>query len=645
MLSSTSEQSTGSARLTLWDYIGILRRRSLVFGVTLVLIPVLAGAWSTLAADNFEAEASVLVAESAAQQALDGGASNTAVLNRLLTNEINLALGQEVTARVQAEFDGIDQDDINVSAVPGADVLSFSANRASADDAANLANAWANAYVETKRIAASASIDEAVAGLQFRLAMLGERRSEARMPLTDAEGDLSAAVTAAEVAAAERDLTRAEGSVSAQLSVLDAQIDAVANSIAELELSGELSATGSARILEAAVAPPAPTNLGLPITLALAIAVGATLGLALAIMSERLDRKIRNADDIERLGLLHLGSIPKASNTAFDPALAMVLAPHGTVASGYQTLRNTVRFLIASQGLNSIVVTSANEGEGKTSTAVNLAWGLAQGGRDVILADADLRQPRVHQVFDMERVPGLSEVATEFTPVSEVRGLFSGDYGDPLAVVSAGSPVARPGDLVVSETFSSMWIDMDWASDVIVVDSAPVLPVADTLALVQQTDAVILVARVESTRRSELAQAAAAVERVDGHLLGVVLVGDETSTVGYGRYGGTPLDNEITAVGLKRLDAVPAIDLTGNEDDNDISEIDLSELDEFELEEFDLDDDDHDEYHDDDDEDRSDHDDDDGGPAEPRSRWGVKDAEDPRGNRGSKKRRKARSGR
>lgn len=561
-----------SARFSIWDYLGMLRRRWVIFLACLLVLPAIAFFWQTRTAENFQAEASVLVTASAAQEALDSGSTNSAARTRALTNEINLALSQEVRLRVEAVVGEVDDDDILISAVPGADVLTFSANQPTAEGAALLANEWADAYVEAKRFEASASIDEAVAALQLRLATLGERHTETREPLTNAEQRLAEATTPEEVDVAERDLARVEGSVNLQLSVLDAQIDAVAASIADLQLSGELSSTtGSIRVIETAAVPLSPTNVPLVVALVLAIVLGAALGLALVILIERIDRRVRNVDDLERLGFSHIGSIPRAERRGFDPALSMVLAPHGNVASGYQAVRNTLRFILASKGIRSVVVTSANEGEGKTSTAVNLAWSLAQGGNDVTLVDADLRRPRVHEVFDMDRDPGLADIVNEELSATDARAEFAAVHDFPLGVVPAGQSVPRPADLFVSESFRQTWADTTGISDITVVDSAPVLPVADTLAFLQHADAVILVARAKVTRRSELVRAAESITKVGGQLIGVVLVGDEESSSGYGKYG--ELETKALPVGVHRLEpSIAELTLFEEEDDVDVRE-------------------------------------------------------------------------
>ena len=414
--------------LELGDYLAILKRRWAWVLVPLIALPAVAFYLSTTQADTFTASSEVLLSDSAAQSAVDAGSQNTSFRARILENEISLALSDQASAVIADRFDR-DVDDIpgfTVTADASSDVLVFSTSRPTADGAATVANVAAETYVSLKQEQAAASITGAVSNLETTLMELQVEREEARSTLIGLEDALTRASEDARPAAQAR-VDREESRISGQIALIDAQIGATADSVTQLELSGELALGGTARIVSVANPPINSSNAPASRNLVLGLVVGAILGAALALLRENLDNKIRTTDDLERLGLVPLGSVPKASNkTAQSLELALISLRDPDTAQGqsHQKIEAAVRFLAGQHDISNLLVTSASQGEGKTTLASNLAISMARSNTRTVLVDLDLRRPRVHKAYDLPQSPGITSVVVEELDVADAATLI-----------------------------------------------------------------------------------------------------------------------------------------------------------------------------------------------------------------------------
>lgn len=263
------------------------------------------------------------------------------------------------------------------------------------------------------------------------------------------------------------------------------------------------------------VGPRTKVNLGIGLFL------GLVVGAALALLLEALDRTVKTPD--QAAGLFDtplLGMVPKlkpdavhASSTAEQP-----LSPAG---ESYRTLRTAVRFIDLDRPLRTLLVTSPSAAEGKTTTSTNLAVALAQSGERVILVDADLRRGRVVQELGLPEGVGLTSVITRTASLADSlqnwRGL--------MQVLGAGPLPPNPSEILGSQIMVQLLDELHRYADVIVIDSAPVLPVTDSVALATQVDGVILVARAGKTQRSAAAEASRRLEAVGANVVGCLLNG------------------------------------------------------------------------------------------------------------------------
>ena len=188
-------------------------------------------------------------------------------------------------------------------------------------------------------------------------------------------------------------------------------------------------------------------------------------------------------------------------------------------------IRTNVQFAGIGDSLRTLVVTSPGAGEGKTSVATDLAVAYAQAGQRVILVDADLRKPRVGETFKTTDEPGLTGVLLGGVPLSTALRPWKDGL---LQVMTSGARPARPSELLASSKMAELLLVLRDEADVVIVDSAPVMPVADTIGLVAHADAVLVVVRVGSTHRSALTATVARLQSVDARVVGIVANGSAT---------------------------------------------------------------------------------------------------------------------
>ncbi|MFQ1003406.1 polysaccharide biosynthesis tyrosine autokinase [Modestobacter sp. SSW1-42] len=290
------------------------------------------------------------------------------------------------------------------------------------------------------------------------------------------------------------------------------------------ELEAPANATSpvvSITVLQPADLDPTPVSPDTAGNLWRGAAVGLVLGIAVVLVRSRLDRTVREVDDVEQAtGAPVIGRVFADRELARKPLTAGA-GGQSPNAEAFRALRVNLRHLGSESGPRVVVVAGALPGEGATTVASELAVSLARAGGRVVLVDADLRRPQVRRRLQLPDGPGLTELLTGAAQLSDVVQQW-GD-GPGLAVLGAGALPADPEALLGSPAMAALLRDLRESRDVVVLDAPPLLPVVDAAVLSAQADACLLVARYGRTRRGHLAEAAAAVARVRVPALGVVL--------------------------------------------------------------------------------------------------------------------------
>ncbi len=295
----------------------------------------------------------------------------------------------------------------------------------------------------------------------------------------------------------------------------------------EAALGSELQST-NVRIVDQAQVPAWPILPRKDRNIMLSLAGSGALALALVFLLEMFNTRLSSPQDVKRyLRLSVLGVVPQVKPQAGQPSLLADGPP-----SQFTELFNGVRTnLVLSPALSSrrtVLVTSSEPEEGKTMTAANLAVSLARLNQRVLLIDADLRRPRLHQVFSAEQQPGLTDVLIG----RDAHSSFQETSVAGLSLMPSGSMAANPTDLLGSERFSRLIRRLQGQFDWILLDSPPVLAVTDSSLIARESSGVVFVVGCGHTSR---AKASAAVERLEA--VGVNFVGAVLNRVVLGRRG------------------------------------------------------------------------------------------------------------
>jgi len=290
-------------------------------------------------------------------------------------------------------------------------------------------------------------------------------------------------------------------------------------------------------VLIEAVPPGSPTSPNLPLNLGLALFLGLFIGLVAAFVRERVDDRLRGRGDLEEtIGAPVMTTIPAVAawRDRTKPHLVVLETPRSPAAEAYRTLRTSVLVAAAQQGVKTLMIVSAVAGEGKTTTAANLAVVLAQADKRVVLISADLRRPRLHEYFGLPSADrGLSEVLSGLRRPWE--SLRSGKVEN-LWIMSSGKVSEQPTELLQSEAMRELLADQREVVDFILIDCPPVLAVADALVLVPMADGVLYVADARTTPRGAVIAARAQLDQVGAQVVGAVL-NDVEGVTGYAYYG------------------------------------------------------------------------------------------------------------
>ncbi|CAN5704519.1 exopolysaccharide regulatory tyrosine autokinase VpsO [soil metagenome] len=289
----------------------------------------------------------------------------------------------------------------------------------------------------------------------------------------------------------------------------------------ETGISGERRAT-NVRVVDQAEVPRGAISPNVRRDLTLAMLAALVFGVGLAFGFEHLDNRIKTPQELKAtLGIPFLGMVPRIGGEKDAPKNPLLT---GSVpqnfAEAFKSIRTNVLFSSAEEGMRSLVITSAGPGEGKSVVASNLALAMSQAGQRVLLIDADMRRPRVHDIFGIAQEPGLSNVLAGGAKSSEaIRKTTTPG----LSLMPAGHIPPNPAELLGSKRYSDFIVSLGMHFDWVIIDTPPVMVVADGSICANQATGVVFVVGADHTSRQE---ARAAVEQLDAasaHLVGAVL--------------------------------------------------------------------------------------------------------------------------
>jgi Mrp family chromosome partitioning ATPase len=506
---------------TLRDYLQVVRRRKWVIVQAVILVPLAAVLFSIRQPAEYSASADVLLSRQNLATSLTG-VQDTSIIgtqaDRSAQTQADLARSPEVAKRALqgAHAHGLSVRDFlaasSVTAKQNADLLLFTVTNHDPKLAARLANAYADAYKTYRKEVETAPIQAAIEKVRARIDALPTTKGELYNNLADKEEQLTTMET----------------------------------------LQGS-NATVVQRADHAPQVAPKPVRNGV-----LGLVLGLFLGIGLAFLREALDTRVRSAEEIgDRLELPLLARLPEPPRKLrADHRLAMLAEPTGIQAEAFRMLRTNLEFATLGHDAKVIMVTSAVEQEGKSTTIANLAVALAAAGHKVVLVDLDLRRPFIDKFFGVQG-PGVTQVALGHASLDEVlvriaiaepgaetsNGNGNGNGNGKgsllrgvLEVLPSGPIPPDPGEFVGTQALGEILEELRDRADVVLVDAPPALHVGDALRLSTRVDGILLVTRMKIVRRHMLSELARQVATVPTPVLGFVVTGANEEE-GYGTDG------------------------------------------------------------------------------------------------------------
>lgn len=208
--------------------------------------------------------------------------------------------------------------------------------------------------------------------------------------------------------------------------------------------------------------------------------------------------------------------------------------PKSIAAESYRTLRTNLQYSSFDKEYKVIVVTSSEPGEGKSTTAGNLAISLAQGEKKVILIDCDLRKPSLHKRFKISNIIGLSDVLIGIENSTSAINRYKKN----LMVLTSGKIPPNPSEMLGSKAMTSLLKSLEEEFDYIILDTPPVQLVTDSQILATKADGTILVVKAEVTKKEAVQNSINLLKKVNAHIIGTVLNGVDTKRSKYDYYYG-----------------------------------------------------------------------------------------------------------
>jgi capsular exopolysaccharide synthesis family protein len=287
----------------------------------------------------------------------------------------------------------------------------------------------------------------------------------------------------------------------------------------ELELQAETQ-LNNVQIVDQAIPVPTAVEPRVMINVALALVAGLVVGFAAGLGREYLDDTISSPLEVQTfLRAPFLGMIPKISDETDETALALYThrQPRSSVAEAMRAIRTVLE--LHEGGLRRILVTSAVSAEGKTATVMRLGVAFANLGKRVIVIDADLRRPRIHKIFGIDKEPGLSS-AIHGTPLDEVIRHCEVPN---LDFLPSGRGGERPNELLASVALQRVLAELDQRYDLVLIDSPPTVLLSDARILSRVVDGVVVMVREHTTSRMLVREAIVGLEQVKARVLGVIV--------------------------------------------------------------------------------------------------------------------------
>ena len=499
------------------DYVAVLRAHRWLIAATTGGTVLVAAVVSILLTPVYKSEAAVLVEPIRLSAANEPKPPNMGTEKELAESSL--------VARIALERIGADEDlnsllsSLDVNAITDAEILVFTYAHSDAEEARRRAQAFALAYLEFRQ---QRGVDQLRASSEPLIQQLEDLRRQLRL-------------TNEKIELAESPSERA--TLQTEADALAAQLALVQQDLSQLTAPENLQV---GEIVTPAETPKSPASPSYALNIALAVAMGLGLGVGLAFLRERLHDRLRGIPDVEsRAGAPVLATLPSVSWIRGRSTSLLLDSPRTdpSVAEAYRTLRAGLLFAADQLGAKVLLVTSLHPSEGKTTVTANLGLSLTRAGKRVILVSGDLRRPWLQRLFPEEdggnsnNPSGLTDLLRGEKQLWEV---LRTSWVPGLSMLPSGPLPPNYDQLLASGEMRKVLGELRHRSDLILIDSGPILGVADAIMLAPEVDAVLLVVDGSKSTRGDIIDARQQLERVGARLIGTVINKFDSSR--WGRY-------------------------------------------------------------------------------------------------------------
>lgn len=506
--------------LDLRGFLAALRRRRVLIALCAIVLATSALAVSLLQTKQYSSTASLLFRDPGFDQQLFGSSVFQATdPTREAATNLNLVSLRAVADRTAQSLGGgltgaAVSSEVSVAAQGQSNLISVTTTDPSPDFAARLANAFAEHYIAF-------------------------RRNADRQQVADARRLV------------ERDYVRLSPAAQQGL-----QGRSLQDQISKLQTLEALQ-TGNAELVQRADRPTSPSSPKTTRNTVLGGVLGLLLGVGLALLFERLDRRLRDPGELEETF-----SLPVLARIPDSKALAVSENGAGSLTAGdaesFRMLRTRLRYFNVDRDIRSVLVTSPSAGDGKTTVAWHLARSAAEGGARAIMVEADFHRPTVAERRKIEPLPGLAEYLSGQAPLERVIQKVAAESRSNgaevehhLDVIVAGATPPNPAQILESEEMSKLVEELRAGYELTVIDTAPAVMIADAIPLMRLVDGVIVVGDLGKTTRDEAVHLRDQLRELDAPALGVVANRARSGRGYYGYYGYGEDGGRGSILGLK----------------------------------------------------------------------------------------------
>lgn len=462
---------------------------------------------------------------------------------RQATTEVIAAQSTDVRNKVAEELGVLAASvrSLRVSAAEEAQILSFEATSTSPRAAQQAASIYARVYVEHRRRTIEQTITAKASELRTFAEVTAKKVAEFDAQVRELDDQIARAIpgtlneATAEQRARHTALQSERQLLANQRQSLIGNQEQARTRADQLNIEASIQAGASADVIQTASLPTSPFSPTPRQDALVAAVIGLVLGLGLAYGRDFLDDRVHSPEDVADVlpNASILGSALAAPTKAKDTVVTLV-DQRSADAEAYRSIRTSIQYAAVRRPLRTLLVTSAVQSEGKTTTAANLAASLASTGACVAAVDFDLRRPRLAGLFGAADKVGLTSVllgeASLDDAVVEVPTTGSGR----LLLLPAGPLPPNPTELLGAPSVGALLETLRQTVDYLILDTPPMLLVSDALVAGQWADAMIVVTRVGLTRRRHLHAAERRLDQTNTELLGLVVNGVAPAAHAYG---------------------------------------------------------------------------------------------------------------